>query len=153
MLSSLTRFTVALALTSSILGAVIPITTPTTSSTATATAIETVRLSQTKGLTGALFKNSVHEKIYLSEASAATPTTEGGLSAVRRSGELWRGREHEEVDPSVVTSTGPALPRRSGELWLGVEHEEIARADPPLPRRSGELWRGLEHEEIPTSYI
>jgi hypothetical protein len=80
MLSSLTRFTVALALASSILGAVIPITTPTTSSTATATVAETVQLSETKGLTGALFKNSVHEKIYLSEASAATPTTEGNIS-------------------------------------------------------------------------
>lgn len=44
------------------------------------------------------------------------------ISAVpsRRSGELWEGLEHEEVD-----LRGLAPSRRSGELWLGAEHEEV----------------------------
>lgn len=127
MLSSLARFTVALTLASSILGAVIPITTTTTSSTATASTTETIEPSHhSKGPIGALFKNSVHDKVYLSEVSAATPTAEGGLAAVPRSGELWHGMEHQEVNPIVVTPTCPTLPRRSGELWRGKEHEKIS---------------------------
>jgi hypothetical protein len=44
---------------------------------------------------------------------------------------------------------GPS--RRSGELWRGLEHEEVAPAGRAHSRRSGELWRGLEHEEISAS--
>lgn len=77
MLFSFVRFA-SLALASPILGAVIPITTATTSSTANTTA--TVEPNHIKGPVGALFKNSVHEKVYLSEAPAASPTTEGNLS-------------------------------------------------------------------------
>ncbi|KAG1812175.1 uncharacterized protein BJ212DRAFT_1371940 [Suillus subaureus] len=45
----------------------------------------------------------------------------------RRSGELWEGLEHEEVD---IGNLAPS--RRSGELWLGAEHEEIDVAGPAL---------------------
>ncbi|KAG1751347.1 uncharacterized protein EDB91DRAFT_1343819 [Suillus paluster] len=92
MLTSLSRFTVALALASSILGATIP----------------------------------------------AVPS--------RRSGELWAGAEHEEVDP-----VGLAASRRSGELWEGAEHEEVDPVVLTPSRRSGELWEGTEHEEVSAS--
>ena len=164
----------ALTLSFSVLGAAIPITTVATSCTTTATTTETLESCPGNGPTGALWKNNIHARIYSSEASVATPTSEGDFSkyigpqvfidtysltsdrraTVRRSGELWRGSEHEEVDPIVVTSTAPALPRRSGELWRGLEHERIepltvvTSTSPALPRRSGELWRGLEHEEV-----
>lgn len=98
-----------------------------------------------KGPLGALWKNNVHDKVYSSEAPAATPTTEGEFAPLRRSGELWNGREHEEIDPVM----GPS--RRSGELWRGIEHEEVAPVGRAPSRRSGELWRGLEHEEISAS--
>ncbi|OAX33160.1 hypothetical protein K503DRAFT_549037 [Rhizopogon vinicolor AM-OR11-026] len=151
---SFARITLALTLISSVLGAAIPISTVTTSCTTTATATETLEHYPRDSATGALWRNNVHVKINSFDSSAATPTTEGGRATVRRSGELWRGREHEEVDPIVVTSTGPALPRRSGELWRGLEHEEITQASSAaLPRRSGELWRGLEHEEVSGSAI
>lgn len=78
MLFSFAHFTFALALASPILGAVIPIATATTSSTANTTA--TAGPYHSKGPTGNLFKNSVHEKVYLSEAPAGSPTTEGNLS-------------------------------------------------------------------------
>ncbi|KAG1803126.1 uncharacterized protein BJ212DRAFT_992849 [Suillus subaureus] len=71
-----------------------------------------------KEATGALWKNNVHDKVHL---PATTATTE----VLRRSGELWKGREHEEVD--LVTG----LSRRSGELWHGLEHEEVS-ASPNL---------------------
>lgn len=125
MLTSLARFTVYLALASSVLGAAIP--------------AATVIITSTEATTsGALWKNNVHDKVYSSEAPAAILTTK----ALRRSGELWRGREHEEVDP---------ISRRSGELWRGLEHEGVAPASRAPSRRSGELWRGLEHEEISAS--
>lgn len=122
------RINVYLALASSVLGAAIPTATVTTMST-------------TGKTSGNLWKNNVHDKVYSSEAPAATLTTE----ALRRSGELWKGREHEEVDPIMGSS------RRSGELWRGIEHEEVAPAGRAPSRRSGELWRGLEHEEISAS--
>lgn len=165
MLTSLARFTVSLALASSVLGAAIPTATVTTMTTAAATSTTSAELHY-KGLIGALWKNNVHDKVYSSETPAATPTTEG-FASFRRSGELWKGREHEEVDPAVSSSrrsdelwrgieheevapvTGPS--RRSGELWRGLEHEEVAPAARAPSRRSGELWRGLEHEEISTS--
>jgi hypothetical protein len=81
MLSSLARFAVALTLASSILGAVIPITTAITSSTASAPTLGTLEPShRSKGPVGALFKNSVHDKVYLSEVPAATSTAEGKFS-------------------------------------------------------------------------
>ncbi|KAG1744063.1 uncharacterized protein EDB91DRAFT_209681 [Suillus paluster] len=159
MLTYLTRFAIALALALSVLGAVIPATTVTAMPLATTTAPVSAK-PHYKQLDGALWKNNVHEKIYSSEAPAVTAegdlsntlelqaftdtdsVTPGELAAVRRSGELWKGREHEEVVPVM----GPS--RRSGELWRGLEHEEIAPADQAPSRRSGELWRGLEHEEI-----
>ncbi|KAJ8594056.1 hypothetical protein M405DRAFT_809788 [Rhizopogon salebrosus TDB-379] len=168
MFSSFTYLTVALAFASSILGAVIPITTALTSSTTSATATSTSH--HITGPVGALFKNSVHDRVYLSEAPEATPSAGADeLATVRRSGELWRGLEHEEIDSVVVpsrrsgelwrgleheeiTKDGPVPSRRSGELWRGLEHEEVTRAGPVL-RRSGELWRGLEHEEVSASAI
>ncbi|KAG0692269.1 hypothetical protein DFH29DRAFT_1008979 [Suillus ampliporus] len=104
MLTSLARFTVALALASSVLGAAIP--------TATMTTAAFAELDS-KGPGGALWKNKVHQNIYSSEAPAAIPTTEGAFAAVRRSGELWKGREHEEVDPVM----GPS---RRSELFMGI---------------------------------
>ncbi|KAG1745566.1 hypothetical protein EDD22DRAFT_283681 [Suillus occidentalis] len=124
MLTSLTHFTVYLALASSVLGATIP------AATVTAMSIEATT-------SGTLWKNNVHDKVYSSEAPAAILT-----EALRRSGELWRGREHEEVD---------LISRRSGELWRGLEHEEVTPIGRTPSRRSGELWRGLEHEEISAS--
>ncbi|OJA16323.1 hypothetical protein AZE42_08375 [Rhizopogon vesiculosus] len=103
MLSSLARFTVALILASSVLGVAIP-TTPITSSFATTTATETLEPYHSRGPISALFKRSVHEKIYSSEALAPTPTAEGGLAAARRSGELWRVR-----DQPTVTVVVPAF--------------------------------------------
>lgn len=108
MLTSFTRFTVALALTFSVFGAAIPVTTDTTTTSSARTTP-----------VGALWKNNVHEKV--TAAPAQTAVAEGRLA------------------PS----------RRSGELWKGIEHEEVARDAPS--RRSGELWRGLEHVEISTS--
>ncbi|OAX37298.1 hypothetical protein K503DRAFT_771650 [Rhizopogon vinicolor AM-OR11-026] len=96
MLSSLTRFTIVLALASSVLGATIP-TTPITSSSVTTTATETSEPYHNGGPISILFESSVHERNYSSEALAPTPTAEGGLSAARRSGELWRAREHQTV--------------------------------------------------------
>lgn len=127
MLTFLARFVVYLLLASSVLSAAIPVATVTTMSTRGTTS-------------GTLWKNNVHDKVYSSEA-AATLTTK----VLRRSGELWKGREHEEVDPIM------GLSRRSGELWRGIEHEEVAPAGRAHSRRSGELWRGLEHEEISVS--
>jgi len=75
MLYSSARFTVALVLASSALGVVIPATTTTPSSSATVSTTD-----YHKGPIGALFKNSVHEKVYLSEPPAVTPTTTGNLS-------------------------------------------------------------------------
>lgn len=135
MFTSLARVTIYLALSSSVLGAAIPAATVTTS---TAAATSTYSAEYYKEATGALWKNNVHDKVH---SSATTPTTE----AVRRSGELLKGREPEEVDPVA----GPS--QRSGELWRGLEHEEVAPADRAPSRRSGELWRGLEHEEISAS--
>lgn len=79
MLFSFARFTVALTLTCSVLGAAIPITTV-ISSTATAAASETLKPHPTSNeYTGALWKNNVHEKVYPSATSPATPTGEGNL--------------------------------------------------------------------------
>ncbi|KAG1771651.1 hypothetical protein EV702DRAFT_1136357 [Suillus placidus] len=70
------------------------------------------------------------------------------MSAVpsRRSGELWEGLEHEEVD---LRSLAPPL--RSGELWLGAEHKALDAGGLALSHRSGDLWHGSEHEEAPPS--
>jgi hypothetical protein len=38
--------------------------------------------------------------------------------------------------------------RRSGELWKGIEHQEVARDGGAASRRSGELWKGIEHQEV-----
>jgi hypothetical protein len=78
MFSSFTYLTVALAFASSILGAVIPITTALTSSTTSATATSTSH--HITGPVGALFKNSVHDRVYLSEAPEATPSAGGNPS-------------------------------------------------------------------------
>ncbi|OAX30839.1 hypothetical protein K503DRAFT_870857 [Rhizopogon vinicolor AM-OR11-026] len=102
MLSSLARFTVALTLASSVLGVAIP-TTPITSSSVTTTATETLEPYHSKWPISALFKSSVHEKIYSFEALAPTPTAGGGLAAAQWSGELWRVR-----DQSTVTVVMPA---------------------------------------------
>ncbi|KAG2337775.1 hypothetical protein BDR05DRAFT_1001338 [Suillus weaverae] len=117
MLTSFARFTVYLALASSVLGAAIPAATVTAMSTAAATSTYSADPHH-KGPLGALWRNSVHDKVYSSEAPAATPTTEG--NPFRRSRELWNGREHEGIGPVM----GPS--RRSGELWRGLEHEEIS---------------------------
>ncbi|KAG2749491.1 hypothetical protein P692DRAFT_20731617 [Suillus brevipes Sb2] len=138
MLTSLARFTVTLVLASSVFGAVIPVATVTTDPTATATPLA----AEGHVGDGALWKNNVHYKI--SEAPAPTAIAEGAPS--RRSGELWRGLEHEEV-----ARDGGAPSRRSGELWRGLEHEEVARDGSAPSRRSGELWRGLEHVEVSAS--
>ncbi|KAG1737324.1 hypothetical protein EDB19DRAFT_989020 [Suillus lakei] len=138
------RINVSLALASFVLGAAIPAATVTMMPTAAATST-TYADPNHKGAIGALWKNNVHDKVYSSEVPAATPTTEGEFAPLRRSGELWKGREHEEVDPVM----GPF--RRSGELWRGIEHEEVAPVGRAPSRRSGELWRGLEHEEISAS--
>ncbi|KAG1856411.1 hypothetical protein F4604DRAFT_1797995 [Suillus subluteus] len=114
MFTSLARFTIYLALSSSVLGAAIPAATVTTS-TAAATSTYSAD-SQYREASGALWKNNVHDKVYSSEAPTTTPTTE----VLRRSGELWKESEHEEVD----LITGPS--RRSGELWRGLEHEDIS---------------------------
>ncbi|KAG2356173.1 hypothetical protein BDR07DRAFT_1613246 [Suillus spraguei] len=97
MLTSLTHFTVYLALSSSILD------------------------PRDNEVTGALWKNNVHNKVYSSKASAVVPTTK----ALRRSGELRKEGEHEEV-----TLAGHAPSRRYGELWRGLGHEEIST--PPV---------------------
>jgi len=68
------------------------------------------------------------------------------LAPFRRSGELWKGAEHEEITP--ISST---LVCRSGELWKGVVHEEITTVSSASSRRSGELWEGVVHEEVSPS--
>ncbi|KAG1808369.1 uncharacterized protein BJ212DRAFT_1484998 [Suillus subaureus] len=110
-MTSLARFVVYLALSSSVLGAAIPATV-TTTSTAAATSTHSTE-PYYKEATGALWKNNVHDKVHLPATTAIT-------EVLRRSGELWKGREHEEVD--LVTG----LSRRSGELWRGLEHEEVS---------------------------
>lgn len=111
MFTSLGSFAVYLALISSVLGAAIPTTTVTTTSTSTATS--TYSTNPHDEAAGALWKNGVHDKVHSSEAST---------EAIRRSGELWRGIEHEEVSP-----VGPRTPSwRSGEIWHGLEHREIS---------------------------
>lgn len=120
MLTSLTHFTVYLALSSSILGAAIPATAVTTAFTATVTSAYSVDPRDNE-VTGALWKNNVHNKVYSSKASAVVPTTK----ALRRSGELRKEGEHEEV-----TLAGHAPSRRYGELWRGLGHEEIST--PPV---------------------
>ncbi|KAG2096106.1 uncharacterized protein F5147DRAFT_778471 [Suillus discolor] len=107
MLTSFTRFTVALALTFSVFGAAIPAATVTADTTSTVTPV------------GALWKNNVHERV--TAAPAQTAIAEGRLAPSRRSGELWEGIEHEEV-----ARDGGAPARRSGELWRGLEHVEIS---------------------------
>lgn len=67
MLTSFARFTVYLALASSVLGAAIPAATVTAMSTEATTS-------------GTLWKNNVHDKVYSSEAPAAILTTEGNIS-------------------------------------------------------------------------
>ncbi|KAG2072782.1 hypothetical protein BDR04DRAFT_1141476 [Suillus decipiens] len=115
MLTSLTHFTLYLVLSSSVLGAAIPAIAVTTASTAAATSAYSVN-PRDKEATGALWKNNIHDKVYSSEAPAVVPTTE----ALRRSGELRKEGEHEEI-----TLTGRAPSRRSGELWRGLGHDEI----------------------------
>ncbi|KAG1801140.1 hypothetical protein EV424DRAFT_1545533 [Suillus variegatus] len=109
MLTSFTRFTVALALTFSVFGAAIPVTTVTTDTATTSSARATP--------VGALWKNNVHEKV--TAAPAQTAIAEGRLAPSRRSGELWEGIEHEEVARDAPS-------RRSGELWRGLEHVEVS---------------------------
>lgn len=111
MLTSFTRFTVALALTFSVFGAAIPVTTVTSDTTAASSARSTP--------VGALWKNNVHEKV--TAAPAQTAIAEGRLAPSRRSGELWEGTEHEEV-----ARNGGAPSRRSGELWRGLEHVVVS---------------------------
>lgn len=128
MLTSFTRFTVALALTFSVFGAAILVTTVTTDTATTSSARATP--------VGALWKNNVHEKV--TAAPAQTAIAEGDISNMSSRNLL------------LTVSSGRLAPsRRSGELWEGIEHEEVARDAPS--RRSGELWRGLEHVEVSTS--
>ncbi|KAG2362645.1 hypothetical protein BDR07DRAFT_1376386 [Suillus spraguei] len=190
MLSSLARFTVALALTSSVLGAAIPVArvpTDTTNTTATTSDLNP------SVHPGALWKNNVHDKISEAPGTIAGVSS-GRLAPSRRSGNLWKGREHEEVardglassditdtpsgalwknnvhdkiseasgtiaggdllntssrDPLLTVSSGRLAPsRRSGNLWKGREHEEVARDGLAPSRRSGELWEGIEHQEV-----
>ncbi|KAG2133258.1 uncharacterized protein EDB93DRAFT_1254931 [Suillus bovinus] len=110
MFTSLASFTVYLALASSVLGAAIPAATVTTTSTAAATS--TYSTGPHNEVAGALWKHHVHDKVYSPETPSAPPTAE----AVRRSGELWRGIEHEELSPA-----DRALSRRSGEIWHELE--------------------------------
>jgi hypothetical protein len=50
---------------------------------------------------------------------------------------------------SILGVAIPAVPsRRSGELWEGLEHEEVDLGGLASSRRSGELWLGAEHEEV-----
>jgi hypothetical protein len=50
---------------------------------------------------------------------------------------------------SIFAITIPAVPsRRSGELWEGLEHEEVDLGGLAPSRRSGELWLGEEHQEV-----
>jgi hypothetical protein len=154
MLTSLARFTVALVLASSVLGAAIPArANDDTTAAATSSALNTEGTAS-----GALWKNNVHDKI--SEPPVTTAIAEGdfsnmssrdllltfsagGLAPSRRSGNLWKGREHQEVGRD-----GLAPSRRSGELWKGIEHQEVARDGGAASRRSGELWKGIEHQEV-----
>ncbi|KAG1798202.1 uncharacterized protein HD556DRAFT_226488 [Suillus plorans] len=110
MFTSLDSFAVYLALISSVLGAAIPTTTVTTTSTSTATS--TYSTNPHDEVAGALWKNNVHDKVYSSEAST---------EAIRRSVNLWRGIEHDEVAP-----VGRTPSRRSGEIWHGLEHRGIS---------------------------